>query len=91
MREDDDQRREVEPHLNVRQPPADRPQHRLGDPVQEPHDRIERVGADPRDERPRDDDPEVRLEHELEQPGQRQDEVRADEHQAGPRPSSRER
>src|SRR6185369_7593981 len=89
--QNDDHRRKVDPHLADRQPLPYRPEHRLGYPVQESHDRVVRVGAHPRNDRPRDDDPDVGHDHEVHEIRQRHDEVVDDEHHFGPWPSSRER
>src|SRR5919108_1416892 len=90
-REDHDHGRQVEPDGQRRQPMPDRAQDRLRDPIEEAHDRIERIRVHPRQHGARDDDPEVGLQQEVEQVRQRQDQVARDEHYAGPRPSSRER
>src|SRR6185436_3767948 len=82
---------EVEPDLKTPQPLAHRPEHRLGHPVQESHDRVVRVGAHPGQERPRDDDPDVRDDDHVQQACHGANEIADDEHYFGPCPSSRER
>src|SRR6266850_35978 len=89
--ENHDHRRKVEPHLGGRQPLAHRPQHRLGHPVQEAHDRVVRIGVHPREDRPRDDDPDVGDDDDVDEVRQRDEEIVDDEHHLGPCPSSRER
>src|SRR5919108_3889053 len=89
--EDHDHGREIESHRQRGQPAADRTQDRFRHAIQEAHDRVERIGAHPREDGARDDDPHVRDQYEVQNIGEVEEQIPGDEHYAGPRPSSRER